>query len=268
MRTTGYAFTVITVCMLMLWAGTVEAQGKRKGPPFDPTLARGGLPICQTNLNICNAGLTMCVVTDLPQCQGTLMTCTVDLAACMENSGSFPATGQTTDFQADKNDGLAGPVAVDDDGTLQLGAALNYTDNGDGTITDLNTGLMWEKKCDCGGLHDVDNTYLWSGNGSQETIWDWLDDVNAEGGPGHAGFNDWRISNIRELQSIVDYGRYDPAIDPTFVPTASRSHWSSTTWAAPGGSTTAWAINFIEGFVGVVDNKTTFPGRVRAVRGP
>ena len=57
-------------------------------------------------------------------------------------------------------------------GTIQAGATLRYVDNGDGAITDLNTGLIWEKKDDnnSGGLHDKDNTYRWSGDGTQETI--------------------------------------------------------------------------------------------------
>ena len=57
MRKIGFAFTVIVACMVMLWAGTVEAQGKRQGPPFDPRSASGGLPLCQANLNTCNADL-------------------------------------------------------------------------------------------------------------------------------------------------------------------------------------------------------------------
>jgi hypothetical protein len=130
----------------------------------------------------------------------------------------FPATGQTTSYTADKNDGVGGAVAVNDDGAQQEGAALQYVDNGDGTITDLNTGLMWEKKGDDGGLHAWNNTYRWSGNGSQETIWDWIDDVNAEGGTGFAGYNDWRIPNIKELQSLLDLESPDvtPAIDAVF----------------------------------------------------
>ncbi len=74
-----------------------------------------------------------------------------------------------------------------DDGTIQAGAPLSYTDNGNGTITDNITGLMWERKDDSGGLHDKDNFYAWSGVGSQESIWDWLDDINAEGGWGLRG---------------------------------------------------------------------------------
>jgi hypothetical protein len=47
------------------------------------------------------------------------------------------------------------------DGDLQTGAARSYTDNGDGTITDNTTGLMWEKITDDGSIHDVNNVYTW-----------------------------------------------------------------------------------------------------------
>jgi len=95
------------------------------------------------------------------ECHAALATCNADLgtsndelAACLAAPNSlFPATGQTTASQADKNDGIAGPVDVPDDGTVQAGAPLTYTDNEDGTITDNNTGLMWEKKAACYRSH-------------------------------------------------------------------------------------------------------------------
>jgi uncharacterized protein DUF1566 len=156
------------------------------------------------------------------------------ISATSALAGKLPATGQTTAYPA-RNNGDQAPVAVPDDGTLQRRATLHYTVLPDGTVKDLNTGLIWEVKCDrlvgCLPQHNVHNTYPWSGDGAEDTIWDWLDQINTEGGTGYAGHNDWRVPNVRELQSIVDYGVFNPTIDPIFGPTATSRYWSSTTFA-------------------------------------
>lgn len=186
-------------------------------------------------------------------------------------AGNFPATGQTTAYQADKNDGIPGPVDVPDDGTLQSGADLRYRLRGDGTIKDRNTELIWEVKCsgaNCAPLHNVDNTYRWTGDGQQETIWDWIEDVNNEnGGEGYAGHNDWRIPNAKELYSIVIHELVSPAIDPIFGPTAAFLYWSSTTDA--NAFNFAWAVGFRRGGGGVGSFVKCCGGllHVRAVRG-
>ena len=201
----------------------------------------------------------------------------VALANCTPLFGTgVLATGQATAYPADKNDGIAGAVAVPDDGTLQLGVDLNYQDNGDGTVTDLNTGLMWEKKLaadgsgggNCAdstqtnrGLRCVNNSYRWSGDGSQETIWDWLDDLNASNFAGHS---DWRIPNVRELESIKDYQAFTPfAISPVFGPT-QVIYWSSTTFVQT--TTLAWNVGFALN-LGVNTGDKTTAHQVRAVRG-
>lgn len=202
--------------------------------------------------------------------------CGLDTSGCA--SRRFPASGQKFPVLADKNDGIAGAVTVPDDGVVRAGEPLAYVDNGDGTITDMSTGLMWEKKDDAGGLHDKDNTYVWSGNGTEETIWDWLDDVNAEGGTGFAGHSDWRIPNVRELQSLVSYGRggigirpVEPPFDTNCAPTCTLrtcsctddyNYWSATTNVA--NPDVAWFVSFFIGNVGL-DGKGG-DDNVRAVR--
>ena len=73
----------------------------------------------------------------------------------------------------------------------------------------------------------------------------------------------WRLPNRNELQSIVDYNRYNPSIDPIFSNTVSSYYWSSTTHAYwPSGP---WFVDFGFGYVRAVDGKS---GNyyVRAVR--
>src|SRR5205814_55397 len=73
--------------------------------------------------------------------------------------GAFclPATGQTTCWDGSGN--VIGCAGTGQDGELRRGAPLSYTDNGDGTITDNNTGLVWEKQSQDGSIHDIANTY-------------------------------------------------------------------------------------------------------------
>jgi len=192
-----------------------------------------------------------------------------------------PATGQVESYRARRDDDAPGPVAVPDDGALRAGAPLGYRDNGDGTITDLTTELTWEKKCSgCGSLHDTADRYRWSGDGTAETVWDWLDAVNAEGGTGFGGYSDWRIPNVTELMSIVDYGAAEPAVseafrgglcegdcrdlgDPRCSCTERAEYWSSTTF--PDFPAHAYAVFFELGLVN--DRVKSRRLSVRAVRG-
>src|SRR5215831_8446969 len=192
----------------------------------------------------------------------------VALANCVPPTlSTLLATGQTTPFLAQKDDGIVEPVPVDDDGTLKLGTPLRYRDNGDGTVTDLNTGLMWEKKVPGAGcLHCVaDQDYRWwVDDVSQKSLWDWLDTLNASNFAGHS---DWRIPNVRELTSIVHFGYFDPAIDPILRPT-NPVYWTSTTRGTLNGvpDNFAYYVDFQRGGVNL-DFK--FSGNaVRAVRGP
>lgn len=194
----------------------------------------------------------------------------------------FPATGQTTSF-------LAG-----DDGAIQAGATLSYKDNGNGTITDRNTRLVWEKKSDDLSIHNVNNAYTWDeaftlhvailnntcANNETVTCSANADCVAAGVGGkcGFAGKRDWRVPNAKELQSIVNYGIFFPMVSSAFntncVPnatvldgscTAATYHWSSTTSLA-NFPTDAMIVSFRLGDVSFIGKmNAVFP--VRAVRG-
>ncbi len=143
------------------------------------------------------------------------------------------ASGETTAY---------GPGS---DGDVRAGMPLRYRDNGDGTITDLNTDLTWEKKTSDQSIHDVANQYDWgmetapyTMNGTMVT--DFLAALNTP--PCFSGHCDWRIPSIRELQSLVDYEFHDPAVDSAFnvgcVPGCSATACSCTGLVAYWSSTT------------------------------
>jgi hypothetical protein len=110
----------------------------------------------------------------------------------------------------------------------------DFEDNGDGTVTDHATGLMWMQDDSGEGMN-------W-----QEAL-AWAQTKNASN---FLGYSDWRLPNVKELQSILDYDRspdttISAAIDPAFNATKVSNegyeddypwYWSGTTHAAYNGS--------------------------------
>lgn len=153
-------------------------------------------------------------------------------------------------------------------------------------VRDNVTGLVWEVKDDNGGLHDKDNTYTWynsdsstnggdagtqnggtcSGGGDCDTA----GLVTAVNAAGLCGQNDWRVPAREELRSIVDYSRYNPAIDTDYFPNTQydSSHdygryWSSS--PASYNSYVPWGVDFYAG--GTYKGGKNSSRYVRLVRG-
>jgi hypothetical protein len=167
-----------------------------------------------------------------------------------------------------------------DDRAFNAGTSCRYLDNGDMTVTDLNTGLVWEQKDNSGGIHDKDNLYSWSATPTTGTDPDgtlfvtFLGTLNSgtsllgDTSSGcFAGHCDWHIPTVEEVQGILlhPFPCSSPCFDPVLggVP---NDYWTSTT-STNGGPTSAWVVIFQDGHVVDTDIKGSTTGYARAVRG-
>jgi len=139
---------------------------------------------------------------------------------------------------------------VGDDGDLKRGVAWpnpRFTDNGNGTVTDNLTGLIWLKNANCFGP----KTWATALNDAN-----WLDSGECDLSDGSAE-DDWRLPNVRELHSLIDYGHSYPALPSghPFSGVQSDGYWSGTT---PAGSTSnVWYVYLGDGSVYNFDKTDT-----------
>lgn len=187
--------------------------------------------------------------------------------------GLLPDTGQTQCYDtagSATSCPAAGQSAHGQDAQY-AGNQPSYTDNGDGTITDNVTGLMWQQDPDRNGDGNIDAT-------------DKLSFAAAVAGASAyrlAGYGDWRLPNIKELYSLIDFsgatGTASPASSSVpgdaapYIDTAKflfaygdtaagdryidAQYWSSTAYVSrtmqgvgsPQGDPTTFGVNFADG---------------------
>ena len=141
--------------------------------------------------------------------------------------------------------------------TSEMGMENRFTDNGDGTVTDNLTGLIWLKNANAFGLRTWEQA---------------LADANALAS-GSAGLtdgskaSDWRLPNVNELESLIDCAYYGPALSSAsgkskwtsgdaFIGVQSLSYWSGTTCS--DDSSYAWDVDMGGGFVSIGDKTSTY----------
>jgi hypothetical protein len=145
---------------------------------------------------------------------------------------------------------------------VQTAPDSRFTNNGDGTVTDMQTGLMWAR---CrqglqGAVCDTDSsvatsTFTWAAalalnSATSDTV--------------IPPRTDWRLPNIKELQSLVEISCFNPAINNSVFPNTSGSFFWS---ASPNAyfASGAWGVGFDVGDVDV--NVRSNELSVRLVRG-
>jgi hypothetical protein len=258
---------------VLLSASAVVLAGNLN-PSGGPTTAGSQMYTLEQIYNRVNTGATsskMSAFTEPSSAPGTGTMHTLDEIYTLVGQRSLvPKTGQTTFY------------ATGDDGDLEKGKAWpsprltsNVDNNGDGdcvdagetcdgTVTDNMTGLIWLKNNDCPEVwrtwsqaltdvaqlntngtmngHDCGDT---SNGGNQQT--------------------DWRLPNIREFLSLINYGFYNPALPlPNDFPYPEGYYWSSTT--SNQDSSNAWVMYIFDGDV-LDRSKTETNNYVWPVRG-
>ena len=195
---------------------------------------------------------------------------------CYNNTAEIPCPAPGAAFY-----GQDGNYTIDPPSYTKLdanGAVLSDAATSWGMVKDNVTGLIWENKTSDGFIHDGAKTFTWCdtdpatngsdqgtcGTGTGNAATDTAAFIKALNDAKFGGFSDWRMPNVKELQSIVDLSKYSPTINTTWFPgTVSDYYWSPTTFL--DSYSRAWCANFGDG--GVLYTEKTFAWAVRAVRG-
>jgi hypothetical protein len=178
----------------------------------------------------------------------------VALLLCSSAALSFayklPDTDQTKCYQAISPYAEIPCAATGQDGEYNINP-MSYTDHGNGTVKDNNTGLMWQK-CSIGQNNDLSCSgtatfHNWfQASGTYNTSFN-LYSQSVCGSLNLGGHSDWRLPTKKELISMVDYA-HGPTIRPAYFPNTDESlYWSSTTLAS--NPSYAWYLCIYDGYV-------------------
>jgi|GEM_PF-600120 len=166
----------------------------------------------------------------------------------------LPATGQTTCF--DSNGTEIACAGTGQDGDKQAGIAWpvsRFADNGNGTVTDTLTGLVWSKHANAPDINAAPPFVC--ANAENDMSWqEALDFIICLNSNSFAGFTDWRLPNLNELESMVHAGVPDTSeylsangfgLEGLISLVQPSQYWSSTSDASFADS--AWDVDFVKG---------------------
>lgn len=167
----------------------------------------------------------------------------------------LPASGQTKCYDPQATGSITFREIPCDgtgqDGAIRAGAAWpepRFTNNGNGTVTDNLTGLIWLRNANCedaageitktGGFLNWADSLTWSNNLASGKCG--LADGSQAG--------QWRLPSIRELKSLIDRSKNYPAALPAghpFTNIQTDRYWSSSTYVH--STDRAWSVQMVDG---------------------
>jgi hypothetical protein len=273
-----YVNCVVILCMLFFFIPIAALAGSLDDPGAPTTEGGGAMNTMEDVYNLINAGTTNAPRTGTfaepsagPASTGHTLTEIYNRA----KTSSRPAkTGQTVS-QVDYDDGyykkgVAWPSLSD------TPASARFTDSGKGTVTDNLTGLIWLKNANVPAA-----TRTWVQAFSDVAELNASGTMNAHpagdtSAPVDTHQTDWRLPNVKELSSLIDWAYNVPALsnaagtakwtsedEDSFTGVQSDNYWSSTTVASSTAG--AWCVHLSAGNVGSYDK--AFGKYVWPVRG-
>lgn len=247
---TSNGSTAELILLAQVGANIGNAQGSNatsvSTPVFSPT--PGHVTTAQSNITITTStpGASIYYSTDgtTPTTASTVYTSGLGhiwsiagktIKAIAVKSGSTDSAISTAEYSySPLKSGQTTSFVAGDDGSSQLGVARSYTNNGDGTVTDNATGLLWHK-CALGRSGE-------SCTGSHSGL-NYAAAQSACQGLTTAG-KTWRLPTRYELETLLDFGTSGPAINVAALPDSAGStgdeYWTTTTYTR--NSNTVWGV--------------------------
>jgi hypothetical protein len=174
------------------------------------------------------------------------------LAAVEAPAFRLPATGITTCY--DDTGVIDCPAEGEDfygqDGTYLKGTAMAHQDNGDGTVTDLATGLMWQKVPETSALA-------------------WADAADTCAASNLANHGDWRLPSMQELLSLVAWAKSPSPYLSSVFSDGHGDYWQTMYWSGDtvaSNDARAWCFDYSNASSSYTEDKTD-PYGARCVRG-
>ena len=176
---------------------------------------------------------------------------------------TLPVHGTTDDFPAKLwRTGQIASYGTGDDGDLKRGIGWpspRFLSLGNETVKDNLTGLIWTANANTPGPTAC-------GSGVAKISYDSYLFVQCLNNNNYLGYNDWRVPNRKELQSLIDHSQSNPALPEGNPFTGSGTYWSSDTYV--NQCNLGWAIDMATGLVIESYKNPTNAFHVWPVRGP